>query len=88
MPCLTYGRRWDLVFQYDNGYNLPLECGGSEAKSRIGEQHGSNYMKEVLDVVVSTSTNDTDGIFCLDTCLEIPSVPPGPTTSSSTVYKD
>ncbi|CEP10297.1 hypothetical protein [Parasitella parasitica] len=47
MPRLAYGHKCDLVFrQYDNDQNLPLEVVGSEAKSRIEEQHGSNYMKE------------------------------------------
>lgn len=47
MLRLTYGHKCDLVFwQHDNGYNLPLESGGSESKPKIEEDYGTNYMKE------------------------------------------
>ncbi|KAG1468253.1 hypothetical protein G6F56_003944 [Rhizopus delemar] len=45
MPRLAYGHKCDLVFQqYDNGHNLPLEFGGSEAKPRIEEDYGTKFM--------------------------------------------
>ncbi|KAL9548778.1 hypothetical protein MBANPS3_005521 [Mucor bainieri] len=44
--CVALGQNQQIHADYDNGHNLPLEFGGSEAKSRIEEQHGSNFMKE------------------------------------------
>ncbi|KAL7310014.1 hypothetical protein PS15m_012255 [Mucor circinelloides] len=47
MSRLAYGHKCDLVFrQYDNGHNLPLEFGGSEAKPRIEEDYGTNFLEE------------------------------------------
>lgn len=47
MSRLAYGYKCDLVFrQYDNGHNLPLEFGGSEAKLRIEEDYGTNFLEE------------------------------------------
>ncbi|KAI9340358.1 hypothetical protein BD770DRAFT_372594 [Pilaira anomala] len=49
MSRLAYGHKCDLVFrQYDHGHNLPLEFGGSEAKPKIEEDYGTNFMKEGL----------------------------------------
>lgn len=47
MSRLAYGHKCDLVFrQYDNGHNLPLEFGGSEANPRIEEDYDTNFMEE------------------------------------------
>lgn len=47
MPRLAYGHKCDLVFrQYDNGHNLPLEFGDSEAKPRIEEDYGAKFMEK------------------------------------------
>ncbi|KAG1547275.1 hypothetical protein G6F46_009446 [Rhizopus delemar] len=47
MPRLRYGHKCDLIFrQYDNQHTAPLEFGASEAKSRIEDESGTNFMNE------------------------------------------
>lgn len=42
-----YGHKCDLIFrQYNNQHTIPLEFGASEAKSKIEDESGTNFMNE------------------------------------------
>ncbi|KAI9258465.1 hypothetical protein EDC94DRAFT_661010 [Helicostylum pulchrum] len=42
-----YGHKCDLIFrQYNNQHTVPLEFGANEAKSKIEDESGTNFMNE------------------------------------------